>query len=292
MRRLTAVLLLVLMLVLSGCSAGAAAGQSAAASVIGTTDHLAARDTLQPAKDIEDEKLGYQLEMPEKGEEICVMKTNYGEIKIRFFPEAAPKAVYNFKHHVLTGYYNNLTFHRVIDNFMIQGGDPLGTGTGGESVWGEEFEDEFSTKLVNTAGALSCANSGPNTNGSQFFINSGMPGTIDWAGYESYSAEFKTYLAQYEEMYGEEGVTAFTSMYGDTVDFDKVTDEYKAFYDEHGGNFHLDGAYSVTGRGHTVFGQVFEGMDIVNAILKVETDENDKPLENVVIESAEIIVYE
>ena len=81
-------------------------------------------------------------------------------------------------------------------------------------------------------------------------------------------------------------------MYGDTIDFNKVTDEYKAFYDEHGGNFTLDGAYSVNGRGHTVFGQVFEGLDIVREIMKVETDDYDKPLEDVKILSAEIVEYE
>ena len=284
-----AALLLVFLLMLSGC---AAADGSAAAAVIGRTDTVIEKDDLQPAERAEKETLGYQLDLPQKGEEICVLQTNYGEVKIRFFPDAAPKAVYSFKHHVLTGYYDGLTFHRVIDNFMIQGGDPLGTGTGGESVWQENFEDEFSTKLVNIAGALSCANSGPNTNGSQFFINAGTAGTIDWEGYAAYSEEYKSYLAQYEEMYGEEGRAAFTSMYGDTLDFDKVTDEYKAFYEANGGNFHLDGAYSVTGRGHTVFGQVFEGMDVVYQIMQVETDENDKPIADVVIESAEIVKYE
>ena len=289
MKKLTAIWIALLLLVLSGC-AGASAGD--AANVIGTTDQVVEMDALKQAKNIENEALGYQLDMPEKGEEICVLKTNYGEIKIRFFPDAAPKAVYSFKSLALNGYFEGLTFHRVIDNFMIQGGDPNGNGSGGESIWGENYPDEFSEKLVNISGALSCANSGPNTNGSQFFINYAAPGAIDWAGYETYSAEYKDYLTQYEEAYGEEGRTAFTSMYGDTVDFDKVTEEYKAFYDTHGGNFHLDGAYSVTGRGHTVFGQVFEGMDVVSAIMQVETDENDMPLEAVVIESAEIIQYE
>lgn len=289
MKKCAAILIAVLIAVLSGCST---AGSSAAANVIGTTDEVVDMDALQPAKDAEEAALGYQLAVPGKGEEICVLTTDYGEIKIRFFPEAAPKAVYNFKALALNGYFDGLTFHRVIDNFMIQGGDPNGTGSGGESIWGEDFEDEFSTNLVNITGALSCANSGPDTNGSQFFINASEPAAIDWSGYEFYSAEYKAYLEQYEETYGEKGRDIFVSMYGDTIDFDKVTDEYKAFYEAHGGSFHLDGAYSVNGRGHTVFGQVFEGMEVIEAIMQVETDDNDKPLEDVVIASAEIIKYE
>lgn len=290
MKKLTAIILVLTMVILSGCAVSTQG--STAANVLGTTAKVVEMDTLQQAKNIENEQLGYQLDMPEKGEEICVLKTNYGEIKIRFFPEAAPKAVYSFKSLALNGYFDNLTFHRVIANFMIQGGDPAGTGVGGESIWGEAYPDEFSTKLVNITGALSCANSGPNTNGSQFFINYAAPGTIDWYYYETYSAEYKDYLAQYEEAYGEDGRTYFTTMYGDTIDFDKVTDDYKAFYDAYGGNFYLDGAYSVTGRGHTVFGQVFEGLDVVESIMQVETDASDMPLEAVVIESAEIIKYE
>ena len=82
------------------------------------------------------EPVGYQLELPEAGEEIAVLSTNMGDIKIRLFPDAAPKAVENFKTHIKDGYYDGLTFHRVIDGFMIQGGDPEGNGTGGESIWG------------------------------------------------------------------------------------------------------------------------------------------------------------
>ncbi|NLX61223.1 MAG: hypothetical protein GXZ06_01660 [Tissierellia bacterium] len=93
------------------------------------------------------------------------MNTNYGTIKIRLFPEAAPKAVENFKTHAKNGYYKGVTFHRVIDEFMIQGGDPSGNGTGGESIWGEPFEDEFHKDYHHIRGALSMANSGPNTNG-------------------------------------------------------------------------------------------------------------------------------
>ncbi|EPO6127076.1 peptidylprolyl isomerase [Listeria monocytogenes] len=98
------------------------------------------------------------------------MITNRGTIRIKLFPEIAPKTVENFVTHSKNGYYDGLIFHRVIPEFMIQGGDPDGRGTGGESIWGESFEDEFSIEAFNLRGALSMANAGPNTNGSQFFI--------------------------------------------------------------------------------------------------------------------------
>lgn len=100
----------------------------------------------------------------------AVLHTTYGDIHIRLFPDAAPKAVENFVTHSKRGYYNSTIFHRVIRKFMIQGGDPLGDGTGGESIWGKEFEDEFSTLRHDKPYTVSMANAGPNTNGSQFFI--------------------------------------------------------------------------------------------------------------------------
>ncbi|KAI3545065.1 cyclophilin type peptidyl-prolyl cis-trans isomerase/CLD, partial [Colletotrichum filicis] len=100
----------------------------------------------------------------------AVIHTNYGDIHIRLFPDAAPKAVENFVTHSKSGYYNNTIFHRVIRKFMIQGGDPLGDGTGGESIWGKEFADEFSSLKHDKPYTVSMANAGPNTNGSQFFI--------------------------------------------------------------------------------------------------------------------------
>ncbi|KAI0139190.1 hypothetical protein GGR57DRAFT_496227 [Xylariaceae sp. FL1272] len=100
----------------------------------------------------------------------AVIHTSYGDIHIRLFPDAAPKAVENFVTHSRRSYYNGTIFHRVIRKFMIQGGDPLGDGTGGESIWGHEFEDEFSTLKHDKPYTVSMANAGPNTNGSQFFI--------------------------------------------------------------------------------------------------------------------------
>lgn len=100
----------------------------------------------------------------------AIVHTTFGDIHIRLFPDAAPKAVENFVVHSKKGYYNNTIFHRVIRKFMIQCGDPLGDGTGGESIWGREFEDEFSTLKHDKPYTVSMANAGPNTNGSQFFI--------------------------------------------------------------------------------------------------------------------------
>jgi cyclophilin family peptidyl-prolyl cis-trans isomerase len=103
--------------------------------------------------------------------EIAVIKTNMGTIELELFPKEAPKAVENFTKLANKGYYDGVTFHRVIDNFMIQGGDPTGTGRGGESIWGESFKDEISPNLkFDKAGILAMANAGSNTNGSQFFI--------------------------------------------------------------------------------------------------------------------------
>lgn len=119
----------------------------------------------------------------------ATIKTNHGDITIQLFPDQAPKTVENFIALANKGYYDGVTFHRVIPDFMIQGGDPTGTGAGGDSSFGGNFEDEFSPELFNLNGALSMANAGPNTNGSQFFIvtnehvDDGMIGQMKQAGY-------------------------------------------------------------------------------------------------------------
>ncbi len=102
---------------------------------------------------------------------VAVFDTNMGTFETQLFPDKAPKAVENFTTHAEKGYYKNVIFHRVIPNFMIQGGDPTGSGRAGESIWGKPFEDEFNSDLIfDTPGILAMANAGPNTNGSQFFI--------------------------------------------------------------------------------------------------------------------------
>jgi len=106
---------------------------------------------------------------------VVVLETNQGSIEIKLLPEVAPKACENFTKLVEKGYYNGLIFHRVIKGFMIQGGDPTGTGAGGESVWGKSFEDEVSLSVkFDKPGLLAMANAGPGTNGSQFFITTAV----------------------------------------------------------------------------------------------------------------------
>ena len=117
-------------------------------------------------------------EWSEKENFNIILETTQGDVEIELMPGIAPLAVANFVGHINSGYYNGLIFHRVIEGFMVQGGDPLGNGTGGESIWGKNFPDEFSPKVrFDTEGLLAMANSGPMTNGSQFFITTSTP---DW----------------------------------------------------------------------------------------------------------------
>ncbi len=126
-------------------------------------------------------KNDYQLAKPVAWDIVAVMKTTNGTIKIKLFKDVAPLAVTNFIALAKKWYYNGLIFHRVIKDFMIQWGDPTGTGMWGESIYGHEFTDEFSSKLHNIKGALSMANSWPNTNGSQFFIvATASTSWLDW----------------------------------------------------------------------------------------------------------------
>jgi cyclophilin family peptidyl-prolyl cis-trans isomerase len=147
----------------------------------------------------------------------AILHTNQGAIAIELFDGDAPKTVENFLKLSRDGFYNGVIFHRVIPDFMIQGGDPTGTGSGGP---GYQFEDEFNDHKI-VRGALAMANAGPNTNGSQFFI---------------------------------------------------VTTEAASW---------LDGK-------HTVFGQVTDGMDVVDAISGLDTDARDRPREDVVIERVDL----
>ncbi len=194
-----------------------------------------------------------QLSAVKSGDMVAVLHTNMGDIKVKLFPNEAPKTVENFTTHAKNGYYNGLIFHRVIKDFMIQGGDPTGTGMGGESIWGESFEDEFHPALHNLCGALSMANAGPNTNGSQFFIveASNVPANM---------------LEQMKEL-EDRGFPR------------EVTESYEKL----GGTPWLDFR-------HSVFGQVYEGMETVKAIAAVKVGANDKPVEDVVINSIEILI--
>ena len=195
-----------------------------------------------------------QTTLPVAGDTVATMKTNMGDIQIKLFPEHAPKAVENFITHAKNGYYDGLIFHRVIPDFMIQGGDPTGTGMGGESIWGAPFADEFTPLLHNLRGALSMANSGPATNGSQFFI---VQASEAPAGM----------IEQMEQMTAEQGFPP------------EATADYKAL----GGTPWLDFR-------HTVFGQVFSGMEVVDSIAAVKTGPQDKPVEPVTIDSITVEV--
>ncbi len=193
---------------------------------------------------------------PEQGEDIIVMTIKgYGDVKIKLFPEEAEKGVENFKGLADKGYYDGLIFHRVIKDFMIQGGDPLGNGTGGESLWGKKFDGGTSDKLSHVAGAVAYANSGStSTDGSQFYIVTGQ--TYDNASLDQLTAGY--------------GIS--------------MSDDVKKLYTEIGGAPWLDGGY-------TIFGQVFDGLDIIFDIQNTATDGNDKPKEDVVIEKISVEKY-
>lgn len=180
---------------------------------------------------------------------IATIKTNHGDMRIKLFPEHAPKTVANFIALSKDGYYDGVIFHRIIKDFMIQGGDPTGTGMGGESIYGESFEDEFSEELYNVRGALSMANAGPNTNGSQFFIvqNQHLPYSkkeIARGGWPEPIAEI---------------------------------------YAEKGGTPHLDRRHTVFGQLADE-----ASYKVLDAIASVETGAMDKPVEDVVIETIKI----
>ena len=198
-----------------------------------------------------------QLAQPKMDETVAeIIIQGYGSVYVRFFDTAAPKAVENFTTLAKDGYYDGLTFHRIIEDFMIQGGDPTGTGAGGESIWGKSFKDEFSDDLQPYRGALCMANSGPNTNGSQFFIVQSM---------ETYTEDI---LKQIEKNYK-----------------GKFDDTAVEKYGTIGGTPWLH-------RMHTVFGQVYEGFDVLDAVAKIEKAdaESGVPATPVVIEKINIFV--
>ena len=231
-----------------------------------------------------------QFEPIEEGEELVVFHTNHGDIILRLFPDEAPMSVENFLTHARNGYYDGVIFHRIIENFMIQGGDPDGTGMGGESIWGEPFFVKMmmwqlfgetfpdyvrlelpSINLKHFRGALAMAHA-QGSMGSQFYIvqnSSAHPGITD-------QIEWVTYQLSY---FGEvpEG-------------FIKTMEEVAELYAIHGGTPHLDWWWEF-GPAHIVFGHVVEGMDIVDAIAEVAVDQNGRPLDDVIIESISFITY-
>lgn len=223
----------------------------------------------------------------------AVIKTTLGDITVQLYPEEAPKTVENFITHAKNGYYDGIIFHRIINNFMVQGGDPTGTGRGGESIWGESFPDEFSHKLHNFRGALSMANSGSNTNGSQFFIvqcadpvteNMDETYMFNWT-VNQYQWELNTTPENEEEANAlMEELNNKLGEYQQNGLPQELLDVYRPaleVYRTVGGTPHLD--YK-----HTVFGQVIAGMEVVDAMAAVETDDSDKPLVDVKIITVEV----
>ena len=191
-----------------------------------------------------------QLLPPQAGETIAVVHTTMGDVTIKLFPDEAPKTVENFTTHAKNGYYDGISFHRIIKGFMIQGGDPTGTGAGGKSIWGDTFEDECCVELRNYRGALSMANAGPGTNGSQFFI-----------------------------VHADSAPAAMLEQMKDLPEYFPA--EVAEVYAERGGTPWLDFK-------HTVFGQVVDGFDTVEAIAAVPVGAQDRPDEPVIINSIDI----
>lgn len=200
-----------------------------------------------------------QFSKPRQGDTIAeIIVRGYGTIYVKLFPEEAPKAVENFTTHAKEGYYDGVLFYRIIGNSILESGDPTGTGSGGESIWGEGFKDEFSPKLQPYHGALCMANTGPDTNESRFFIVQAT---------QTYS---DTLLDQIEQKYQVE--------FGDDV---------RKTYRKVGGApwfYHLN----------TVFGQVYKGFDVMNEIAAVKKKDEEKgiPEEAVIIDSIKIKIYQ
>ncbi len=195
---------------------------------------------------------------PQQGEDIVVLTIrDYGDVKIKLFPDATPKGVENFTTLVKNGFYDELIFHRIIENFMVQGGDPKGNGTGGVDAWGSEngFEQTISPDLHHFTGAVAYAIGSDKLNKSQFYI---VTGNLCDDNY-------------FEMLSSQAGLT-----YSGAV---------KALYGQVGGYPSLDGGYEI-------FGQVFDGMDHILEMQKVATDGNDKPKSQIQIEKAEVIPYD
>ncbi|MDR1354656.1 MAG: peptidylprolyl isomerase [Oscillospiraceae bacterium] len=201
-----------------------------------------------------------QFDPPREGEPTATITTSKGTVLLKFLPEHAPLAVENFIALAKDGYYNGCPFHRVIPDFMIQGGDPTGTGSGGKSSFGKPFKTEISWSTFHFTGAVSMANSGPNTNGSQFFIVVANPKATDGDVANDYLR--KT---------------------GGVQD-DAMRAAIVATYVAVGGAPWLDGC-------HTIFAQVFAGLDVADQIASVRTDANDCPTDPIIIEKIEISNY-
>ncbi|GAB6108942.1 peptidylprolyl isomerase [Fusibacter bizertensis] len=196
-----------------------------------------------------------QMAAPKVGEEIAIIKTDFGNIKMRLFPDVAPKAVENFKTLAQEGYFNGKTFYRVKKGELIMAVNSEEEGYS-QSIYGAPFEDEFNENYGHFKGAVSMANRGPDTNQSTFFIVNGS--SID------------------------DGIIEVMRELGDDEGF---SDELIDTYEKIGGYYEYDFK-------HTVFGQIFEGMDVVEELVNVELNEMQAPVEDIIIKEIEIVPYE
>ena len=225
------------MSVFAGCGDTTSEQSSSSETATEQTTEEQSAESAAPVEKItlSDESGLPQFNNPAQDSEVAIIHTSAGDISVMFFPEYAPKAVENFLTHAKDGYYDGVSFHRVIEDFMIQGGDPKGDGTGGESIWGDVFENEVSDQLYHFNGALAMANAGPDTNGSQFFIVQAQ---------------------------------SFPDVYESQMQARGDSEEVIAKYKEIGGTPWLDGSY-------TIFGQVFDGMDVVDKIAQETSGNTD-----------------
>lgn len=248
--------IVVLLIVLTGC---ANKKETSSNKIISRNSNATKKEEQAEESSLDDVNFKiaaeHQMAMPKDGDTIAIMHVkDFGDIKFKFFEDVAPKAVENFLTHAKNGYYDGVTFHRVINEFMIQGGDPTGTGSGGESIWGENFQEELSYEYVPYKGSLCMASSSLGLS-SQFFItqanySESMENTLVYSGYPT-----------------------------------RLIEQYKNY-----------GGYLSLYLQYTVFGQVFEGIEVVDKIAGVETEvsssgEKSKPVEDVIIESIEVTTY-
>lgn len=248
------IIMTIFLLILTGCSDNSKNTTNTKKN--NTTSNTAKKQEQTIDYEVSAEK---QMSKPENGDTIAIIKVkNFGDIKVKFFEDIAPKAVENFITHSKNGYYNNLIFHRIINEFMIQGGDPTGTGAGGESIWGKGFGTELDKSLVPYRGSLCMAMSSlPNSIGSQFFITQ--------AHYSEENESILKRMGNYPQ---------------------GLLEQYKKY-----------GGYLSLYQNYTVFGQVFEGMEVVDKIAQVQTEttpegQEDKPIQDVVIETIEVTTYQ
>lgn len=236
--------------------------------------------------------------IPKAGDLIATFEIeNFGTIKAVLFPEAAPIGVENFQKLAESGYFKGLTIHRVVADFMLQGGSLNGDGTGGEAlVNGGEFGIETAQNARHFYGALCYANA-QGSNSTQFYIvNNKIPQDLDdfdLVRYREIVEEGKSYIEQSQEA----GITAAedyyrfqTQYYQNTIDWvEGASDEIAALYKEKGGTPFLDGNY-------TVFGQVYEGFDVIDSISAVEVEDNgsgeaSKPVQTITIKDVTVTEY-